>query len=154
MVTIEPTTAASLFADPDWNALAAEYAAECRIEGLPPASGRFETYAALEGMGVLHSFAARVDGRLAGFVAMLANKAPHYDVVICVTESFFVAGAQRKTGAGLRLLAAAEDKARELGSPGLLVSAPFGGRLFEVLPRRGYVEANRVFFKLLPQEAA
>ena len=38
----------------------------------------------------------------------------------------------RKTGAGVRLLRAAEARARDLGAPGLLVSAPFGGRLFEV----------------------
>jgi len=40
-----------------------------------------------------------------------------------------------------------EAKARTLGSPGLLVSAPFEGALFKVLPRVGYVEANRIFFK-------
>ncbi len=38
-------------------------------------------------------------------------------------------------------------KARELGTPGLLVSAPMGGSLAEVLPRRGFAETNRVFFK-------
>ena len=48
---------------------------------------------------------------------------------------------------GLKLLAAAEEKARELKSLGLLVSAPFGGNLWELLPRCRYVETNRVFFK-------
>ena len=38
---------------------------------------------------------------------------------------------------------------RALGCPGLLVSAPAGGVLAKVLPRRGYAETNRVFFKEL-----
>ena len=64
-----------------------------------------------------------------------------------ITESFFVAKVHRDSGAGLKLLRAAEQKARALGSPGLLVSAPFGGTLVQVLPRAGYTETNRVFFK-------
>jgi len=62
-----------------------------------------------------------------------------------VAESFYVAKASQKTGAGMRLLRAAEKKARELGAPGLLVSTPFGGRLFVVLPRLNYAETNRIF---------
>jgi hypothetical protein len=56
-------------------------------------------------------------------------------------------GVHRGTGSGIRLLRAAEDKAKEIGSPGLIVSAPFAGRLFDVLPRCGYTEVSRVFFK-------
>jgi hypothetical protein len=47
----------------------------------------------------------------------------------------------------MALLKAAEVKARELGARGLLVSTPFGGSLAAVLPRSGYRDANRVFFK-------
>ena len=71
---------------------------------------------------------------------------------VATTERFFVK-AHRKTGAGLRLLRAAEEKARALGSPGLLVTAPFEGDLFQVLPRVGYQETNRVFFKSLAEAA-
>ncbi len=52
----------------------------------------------------------------------------------------------------MKLLRAAEDLARRLGSPGLLVSAPYGGDLFKVLPRVGYVESNRVFFSRVANE--
>jgi GNAT superfamily N-acetyltransferase len=72
---------------------------------------------------------------------------PHYGVAIAVTESFFVGKEYRKSGAGLKLLRAAEAHAE--GAPGLLVSAPVGGTLAEVLPHLGYRETNRVFFKEL-----
>lgn len=149
---IASTHAAKLFADPNWQALVEEYAAEVRLEGMPPVSARFETYEAMETAGILHSFEARVDGLLVGFIAMFGYKIPHYDRLVCVTESFFVGKAFRGHLIGLKLLAAAEDKARELKSPGLLVSAPFGGNLWELLPKVGYRESNRVFFK--PMAAA
>ena len=101
----------------------------------------------LEMHGVIHAFAALKDGELVGFITVLATPLPHYGIPVAVSESFFVAAEHRKGGAGLRLLSAAEKKAKELGSPGLLVCAPFDGRLFEVLPRCGYRETNRVFFK-------
>lgn len=148
-VEIEPTCAASLFADPDWAALVDEYSAETRIDGMPPASARFETYDAMERAGIIHSFAARVDLRLAGFVAVLGYAIPHYTCIVCMTESFFVSKPYRNRLIGLKLLGAAEDKARELKSPGLFVSAPFGGNLWELLPKLDYRESNRVFFKLL-----
>jgi GNAT superfamily N-acetyltransferase len=72
---------------------------------------------------------------------------PHYSVRIAVGESFFVSAEHRKTGAGLKLLKAAEDYAKEINSSGLLISAPLGGNLAEILPHVGYVETNRVFFK-------
>lgn len=144
---IAPTCAASLFAAPNWQALLDEYADEVRLEGMPPAKAKFETYDAMERAGMLHSFDARIDGLLVGFIAMLAIVLPHYNHVGCVTESFYVSKAYRQHLVGLKLLAAAEEKAAQLGSPGLLVSAPYGGKLFELLPRCGYVETNRVFFK-------
>lgn len=147
MLTVAPGTIPGLWASPGWDELLAEYAAESSIEGMPEPQARLETYAGLERAGVLHVIDARVLGRLVGFITILAVPLPHYGITTAVSESFFVARNDRSTGAGLRLLKAAEDKARELGSPGLLVSAPFEGDLFRVLPRRGYRETNRVFFK-------
>ena len=147
MLTIARSSVAAIAGAAEFAALAAEYAAEAAIDGLPPPAAKMETYRQLEATGILHAFGARLDGSLVGFITLLAPVLPHYGVPIAVSESFFVAAAHRRTGAGLGLLHAAEDEARALGSPGLLVSAPFGGRLFEILPRRGYVETNRVFFK-------
>lgn len=149
MITVAATTIAALEATPNIRAILAEYAAESAIEGMPPPSAKVETYRALEAAGLLHTFAASLPGELVGYITVLATPLPHYSATIAVAESFFVAAAHRKTGAGLKLLHCAETRARELGSPVLLVSAPFEGRLFEVLPRVGYAECSRVFCKRL-----
>ena len=147
MLTVCRSSVAEIAEAREFPDLATEYAAESAIDGLPPPAAKIEAYRQLETSGVLHAFAASNDGALVGFITLLAPVLPHYGVPVAVAESFFVASAHRRTGAGLKLLRAAEDEARALGSPGLLVSAPFGGRLFEILPRTGYVETNRVFFK-------
>lgn len=137
----------SIMQAPEFPALIEEYAREAAVVGLPSPKAKIEHYQALEMSGAIHAFAAVKHGELVGFISVLAPVLPHYGVPVAVSESFFVAAAHRKGGAGLRLLAAAERKAKDLGSPGLLVCAPFEGRLFELLPRCGYRETNRVYFK-------
>lgn len=148
---IRPSTVAELEAAPAFPDLLAEYAAESAIKGLPAPSARMETYRHLERTGFLHVLAAWMGNTLTGFITVLAAPLPHYGRTVAVSESFFVAREHRGTGAGLKLLRGAEDLAAKLGSPGLLVSAPFEGDLFKVLPRVGYVETNRVFFKAVGQ---
>jgi GNAT superfamily N-acetyltransferase len=101
---------------------------------------------------VLQTFGAYYGSLLVGFVTVLTHIMPHYGVPISITESFFVAGSHRKTGAGYKLLRAAERYAKDRGSSGLLISAPSGGRLAEVLPKAGYKETNVVYFKRLDHE--
>lgn len=149
MVDIQQRTVADIVDAPEFPALIEEYAAESAIPGLPPPRAKIETYRTYEAMGIFHAFTAEQAGALIGFITVVAPPMPHYSMPIAVSESFFVAAAHRKGGAGLRLLEMAEGRARMLGAPGLLVSAPFEGRLFEVLPRRGYVETSRIFFKRL-----
>lgn len=144
---IRSSTVAELEAAPTFRALLDEYAAESAIDGLPPPSAKMETYHHLERSGFMHVFSAWAGETLAGFITVLAAPLPHYGKTVAVCESFFVAKEHRCTGAGLKLLRAAETLAEKLGSPGLLVSAPYAGDLFKVLPRVGYVETNRVFFK-------
>lgn len=144
---IGPTCIANLFEAPNWKALVGEYAEESNTDGLPPPSARFETYDAMEKAAILHTFDARLDGLLVGFITVMGHRIPHYDRIICLTESFFVSKAHRNHLTGLKLLSAAEEKAHELKSLGLLVSAPYGGKLFELLPRCGYAEVGRSFFK-------
>jgi len=149
MLIVEACPIADLIAAATFPQLAAEYVRESLIDGMPQPAPDWTAYAALEAAGLLHGFAASVDGELVGFIGVLVAKLPRYAEPIALTESFFVASVHRATGAGLKLLRAAEDKARELGRPGLLVSAPAQGVLARVLPRRGYAETNRVFFKEL-----
>jgi GNAT superfamily N-acetyltransferase len=134
---------------PAFQKLAAEYEAEALIDGMPAPAARFEAYEALETAGMLHVFAATVEGGLVGFISVLVASLPRYGRPIAVSESFFVAKEHRKTGAGLRLLKAAENEARARGCPGLLVSAPADGTLSQVLPRVGFRESSRIFFKRL-----
>lgn len=132
----------------EFPALLQEYADEC-----PPKSGMSHTYnkatyRALEESGALHSFGAfGEDGELWGFVTLIITMLPKYTSLIGATESFFVASKHRQTGAGIKLLRAAESKASEAGAFGMLVSAPSGGKLAEVMPRSGYEESDVIFFR-------
>lgn len=147
MLTIGQCTIGDIIDAPEFSGLVEEYAQESAIPGLPKPQAKLEQYRAYETLGVVHAFCALRDGALVGFITVVAPVMPHYSIPLAVAESFFVAADHRKGGTGLRLLELAEERAKALGSPGLMVCAPYAGRLFEVLPRRGYTETNRVFFK-------
>jgi hypothetical protein len=146
-MTVRASSFLELEAAVEWPALLAEYAAESGVEGMPAPTCDRAMYLALTETGRLHVFGAWVGEALVGFMFVLHAPLPHYSVMMALSESFFVAKAHRSSGAGLKLLRAAEAKTLELGAPGLVVSAPVAGRLFEVLPRCGYGEMNRTFFK-------
>ncbi len=129
-----------------------EYASESAIDGLPLPTAKVDMYNNMEGAGALHTIGAFSDDILVGYITLLSPILPHYSVLVTVAESFFVAKEYRKNGAGLKLLREAEKYAKERGSPGLLVSAPSGGALAEVLSRMDYVETNRVFFRKISDE--
>ena len=152
VITIRHCKASELLDAPNRHELWDEYASESSIKGLPKPVVQLDMYRKLEEAEVLRLIGAFADGVLIGFVSVLTSVVPHYGVVIAITESFFVAKAYRKSGAGWRLLLEAESYAKEVNSPGLLISAPFGGRLAEVLPKAGYAETNRVFFKRFANE--
>lgn len=148
-ITIRPCTASEVINSPEFPALRAEYAAESAVRGLPGPAEKEAMYQLMEANGAFQLFGAFLGAELVGFVAVLAPVLPHYGRIIAITESLFVAAAHRKTGAGMALIRQAERHAREIGSPGLLVSAPSGGRLCAILPRIGYHETNRAFLKNL-----
>lgn len=149
-VTIRPCSVADLCDAPNIGALLAEYGAECSIPGLGQVSPQFETYRIMEHVGLAQMFGAWHGADLIGFLIVIQNELPHYGQAVAVSESYFVASDHRKSGAGLALLKAASDHARETGAKGLFVSAPIGGKLAEVLPGLGFTETNRVFFKPMP----
>lgn len=142
-------TFAEVESNPNFLALLREYADEAAIEGLPPPGEKMMTYRTLDASGFFHIFCAIGGEALVGFIAVLMPVIPHYGIAIAVAESFFVAQNHRKYGTGLKLLRMAETFARGEGSPAMLVTAPKGGRLAEVLPRVGYRETNRVFMRSL-----
>ncbi|WP_158271564.1 GNAT family N-acetyltransferase [Pseudomonas sp. HMWF032] len=127
--------------------LLAAYGAESSISELGKVNASFEQYRQMEASGALHIIGA-FGPELIGLASLLVYGLPHYaGRRVCAMESFFVAPAARRGGAGLKLLRAAEAQARELGAAALMVSAPVGGRLASVLPRTGYRETNRVFVR-------
>jgi GNAT superfamily N-acetyltransferase len=133
---------------PNLDELVNEYAHEVRIAEMPWPRVDWAIYRRLEQAGALHVFAARDDaGTLVGFVVMIVSVMPEYGVTLACTEAFFVGSAWRHTGAGLKLLVAADTRAREVKAPGLAVSAPLGGKLAELLPKCGFREIGRTFFK-------
>lgn len=148
MLSVRRCSCADVMENPAFPALADEYAEECRIAGLPWPDGKLQTYQYIERSGTFQPLGAFIDDSVVGFAAILAPVIPHYGVTIAVTESLFVGKAFRKTGAGLLLLRAAEAYAREVGSPGMLISAPSGGILDRLLTvRKGFRETNRAYFK-------
>lgn len=147
MDDVREVTIDQLLAHPEFGDLIQEYAEESSIEGMPHPIYKLEAYRGYEELGLIHIFEAVRDGALVGFITVIAPVLPHYSLPVAVVESFFVGSKNRAGGPGLRLLAAAEQQALEVGSPGLLVSAPFRGRLHELLPKCGYAETNRIFFK-------
>ncbi len=148
-VSIRPIGVAEAFVTPGFNALCREYAAESALAGLPDPQEKLSAYQALEagGSSAFCAYGAFLGERLIGFVALLTPILPHYGVAVAVAESLFVGGEYRKSGAGMLLIRRAEKRAKEMRSPGLLFSAPSGGRLALLLPRIGYRETNRVFLK-------
>lgn len=148
-VQIQRSTVAEVEAYPEFPALVAEYAAESANEALGAVNPQMGTYRGMEAAGVLHALSATLEGKLIGLLFLLTPVLPHFGRKAGVAESFFVVSAHRNTGAGLRLLALAEEVAAEQGARGVMVSAPEGGVLQRVMPGVGYRPAAQVFFKAL-----
>ena len=153
-VVVRQTSVAEVFANPAFAALAKEYAAEAAIARLPEPQAKIAAYKALEASGsdTFCVFGAFVGEALVGLVVLLTPVLPHYGRAIAVAESLFVCSAYRGTGAGMLLIRQAEKQAKATDSPGLLFSAPSGGRLSALLPRIDYRETNRVYLKEFSHE--
>lgn len=153
MLIVKKSSIAELEAQPNIHELLDQYAAECAIEGLPHPAAKAQTYKNIEKSGMLHVWAAFDDDLLIGYITMLASTLPHYEILVAVTESYFVTKDGRKTGAGTKLRNESEALARQLGSPGVIYSCPLGGVLARVLEGEDdCVETNRVFFKRFRNE--
>lgn len=148
-LTIAKVTVSQIEQAPALPQLLAEYEAESANSEIGAARPQIETYRGMEAVGMLQALGAYVDDKLVGFLFLLLPVLPHFGQKVGVAESYFVAGAHRKTGAGTQLRVAAEEAARAAGAVGVLISAPTDGVLAQVMPRSGYRETNRVYFKRL-----
>lgn len=148
-VEIRPCTVSDIEQAPRLDALLAAYGVESHIPELGDPEPCFATYRAMEATGALQVIGAFAPD-LVGAVILLVYGLPHYaGRKVGTLESFFVLPDERQSGAGMKLLHAAETRAAELGATGLLVSAPLGGRLDSILPRSGYRPSNRVYVRSL-----
>ncbi len=147
MIEVRRVRFSEVAAQPDFDELLQEYANEAAIAGLPDPRCQVEMYDQMQDHGMIHILAAFDHGRLVGTLVIVAAVSPHYGVMLTTTESFFVRPDDRKSGAGIALLREAERLSVELKSEGLLISTPYGGKLAKVLPKAGYIETNRVFFR-------
>lgn len=146
-LVLRKCTIAEIESAPNITQILEEYASESAIKGLPHPFAKVDTYKHLESTNSIYVVGAFFSDKFIGYIIMLSPILPHYSVRVAVVESFFVAKEHRGTGAGLKLLHEVENQAKAAGACGILVSAPFGGNLAEVLPHVGYAETNRVFFK-------
>lgn len=145
---IKQCTVAEVFDHPDTPLLFEEYAAEASLHGLPLPRPVRAIYERLQQAGALFVLVAFDGERMAGFMGLLISLNPHYGAKLGVSESFFVRPVYRKSGAGFELLHLAERITRESDAEGLLVSAPYGGRLEAVLGLHdAYQQSNSVFFR-------
>lgn len=150
MVEIKQITYQELIELPGFDAAVSAYALECSMVEIGIAKQSAGTYAALSDAGKIQILAAVNNGRLIGFVTLIVSELPHYcGRMIAVTESFFVASDDRKSGAGAKLIKAAEKVAKGLGAVTFLVSAPAGSALERVAPLWGYRHSNTVFARAL-----
>lgn len=149
---VRRSTFHEITAEPAFDALMAEYAAECAISGLPTPHYDRGMYKLFEDQQMMISLAAYTEGELIGFAAVLVVMNPHYSHKIANTESFFVGKAHRATGAGLVLKRRIEQEAKEAGAVGLFICTPIGGKLAAVMATdRKYKETTRVFFQSFPK---
>jgi GNAT superfamily N-acetyltransferase len=154
MITVRQCRADDILLSPQFDALVAEYAAECLTDGVEHKAVNADLYRRYESLGMLTPFIA-IDtnaGEMVGFISLMSHMMPHHSTVLATVESFFVASHARKGGAGVKLLRAAEKHAKELGASGLFVSAPVGSRLETMMPGVGYRATNTTFFKKFGHE--
>jgi GNAT superfamily N-acetyltransferase len=149
-VIVKKCTVDGLLSEPTFANILAEYAKELVVEGAPAFSAKIEKYKHLEKVGCLQPFGAYAENKLVGFITVLTDVFLHLSVVMAFSESYFVLREYRSTGAGTFLRRTAEKHAKSEGASGILISAPFGGVLAEVLANtKEYTETNRVFFRSL-----
>lgn len=127
--------------------LIAEYGAECSIPALGTPKADREIYELYANAGVVRGVAAMVEDRIVGGVVVIFNRMPHYSKLVACVESLFLHPDYRRSSAGLRLIQEAKRLAREVGSPGLLISAPVGSRLERLMRAKGVKQTNSVFFE-------
>lgn len=146
-ITIRPCAVADAIGSPEFGALVDEYVQESAISGIGECSPQIDMLLALESAGALQLFCTFSGSVICGFVTVLVTRHTHTSSLLGSIESFFVSSSFRKTGAGLLLLMAARNHARDRGAAGLFVNAVSGSRLDEVLSKSKFRHSHNVYFQ-------
>lgn len=146
MLNINVSKILNIKDSPEFSRLLHDYVEESSMVSYKP-NVQWDIYQSLEDAGVLHCITSSKEDVLTGFVLFITSIMPHYGVKMASVESYFVDKEHRESGAGLALLRMAEEVAKSNGAVGFLSSAPVNSRLCRILPRVGYRETNRVFYK-------
>ena len=150
VLNIRRCTIAELAASSNLADALAEYASESGMPEIGEPGSNIAVYEPLEATGKFHSIAAFEDDRLVGYLFFIVNVLPHYLVPTAVVESFFVLKAERPKGVGMKLMKLAEDIAAEFGASAILISAPVGSSLSQMLSlSKTHRHSNNVFVKAL-----
>lgn len=140
---IRRTTWAEAFERPEFGRLLADYSSESGSPFMKGAPDPAE-YIAAEEAGQFILLGAFEGDRFLGGINLSLYRIPHYAEPLAAVESIYLDKPYRKGAAGLRLLRAAEDAAREAGAKVLMVGTRCGSR-FEEMCRRLYTPVNTVF---------
>lgn len=94
----------------------------------------------------LKTAAVIAEGKIVGIAAVLTQRSRHYDMPVVTIEALYLRRAYRKGTAGLRLLWAASDIARDSGAKGLALCAPPESELERLCIAKGYADLRHVYW--------
>lgn len=94
----------------------------------------------------LKAAAVIAEGKIVGIAAVLIQRSRHYDMPVVTIEALYLRRAYRKGTAGLRLLWAASDIARDSGAKGLALCAPPNSELERLCIAKGYADLRHVYW--------
>lgn len=105
-------------------------------------------YRELEAIGQFFALGLYADGELIGYSGNFIGPHIHYaDLTVCNNDVLFVAKPYRQSRAGMQLIRATEDEARERGARLMLWHAKERTALAELMPRIGYSVQDIIFSK-------
>ena len=149
ILTFRPVTVAEVFGAPNADSLISEYMAESGNPFLPQ-KPNLEYYRQAEESGAFKVIGAFSGERIVGFGAFVLIVIPHYSTVTASVESVFLSKDFRLGAAGLRLINAVSQAAKDAGASGIYWGCRSGSRLealFERVPR--FSRMNTVFYEAL-----
>jgi GNAT superfamily N-acetyltransferase len=109
-------------------------------------------YEKLEQAGTLQVVTARHDGRLVGYFLFLVARHPHYNDTVVANEDMKFLHPDYRGGTGFRLIAFAENLARQLGCKVIFQRSKAKSEHGPMYRRMGYELMDEIYAKRLDTE--